>query len=76
MSELARSTFGIGGPAAVMVQLMLIAVVGWLLATIAQAARQGKIANFINIATIFTCIYMVTQTIWKTIKAVGGIAGF
>lgn len=75
MKELAAQTFGIGGPAAVMVQLMLIAVVGWLLETIAQAANKGKIAGFIRTATIFVCISMVVGVVWKTIVAVSGIAG-
>lgn len=75
MKELAAQTFGIGGPAAVMVQLMLIAVVGWLLETIAQAANKGKIAGFIRTATIFVCISMVVSVVWKTIVAVSGIAG-
>ncbi len=75
MKELALNTFGVGGPAAVLVQLMLIAVVGWLLSAIASSARQGKVANYINIVTVFVSLYLVVQTVWKAIQAVAGIAG-
>ncbi|MDA8212133.1 MAG: hypothetical protein M0021_09690 [Clostridia bacterium] len=75
MAELAKHTFGFGGPAAVMVQLMLIAVVGWLLETLAQAAKNGKAAGFIRIVTIFVCIGLVVSEVAKAIGAVAGIAG-
>lgn len=75
MKELAAQTFGIGGPAAVLVQLMLIAVVAWMLELIAQASNKGKIASFIRTATIFVCISMVIGVVWKAISSVAGIAG-
>ncbi|MEW8957831.1 MAG: hypothetical protein AB2448_01775 [Moorella sp. (in: firmicutes)] len=76
MQEIARQTFAGGGPGLVIVQLMLVAVVGWLAGYIAQAAGKGQIAGMIHVATIFTCISLVANTVIKAITTVAKIMGF
>ena len=76
LSDLAGSTFGTGGPAAVIVQLMLVGVVGWLLNYIVSAAGQGQIAGMIKVTTVFVCISLVAKTAWGAIQTVAAIAGF
>ena len=73
--EIARQTFGIGGPAVVLIQLMLIGVVSWLLMYITNAAGQGTIGNMIKAASTFVCIAIIAATAWGTIVAVAKIAG-
>ena len=74
--QLAVGTFGIGGPGAVLVQLMLIGIVGWLLSYLTLAAGQGQISGMIKVVTIFTCIGMVAKSAWGAIKTVAAIAGY
>ena len=76
LSDLAGSTFGTGGPAAVIVQLMLVGVVGWLLNYITSAAGQGQVAGMIKVTTVFVCIGLVAKTAWGAIQTVAAIAGF
>lgn len=76
MSELAYQTFGPGGPASILIQLMLIAVVTWLLSYIASAAGKGNISNMINVVATFICIGIIAGVAWNTIMTVAKIAGF
>lgn len=75
LNQIAASTFGTGGVGVVLIQLMLCAVVGWLLTYIASAVGQGQIAGMIRIATVFICISLVADTAWKAIKVVAAMAG-
>ena len=76
LMEMAFTLFGPGGKAAVLIYLMLVAVVGWLLSYIAQAAGQGTIAGMIKTTGLFICIALVANVAWDAIKVVGRIAGF
>lgn len=75
MSQIAYETFGPGGPAAILIQLMLIAVVTWLLSYISTAAGKGNISNMINIVATFICIGIIAGVAWNTIMTVVRIAG-
>ncbi len=75
LTDIALQTFGIGGPAVVLIQLMLIGVVSWLLMYIVNAAGQGTIGSMIKVAATFICIGIITATAWKTVLAVAKIAG-
>ncbi len=72
---LARDTFSVGGPGAVMFQLMFIGVIGWMLFKVLEAVGQGQIANMLKIVTVFVCIVMVAGQVWRAIQVIGSIAG-
>ena len=75
IGKAALSTFGTGGPGMVIIQMMLIAVVGWLFGYIAQAVGQGQIAGMIKITTVFSCIGLVAGTAFKAITTVAEFLG-
>ena len=75
MAKAALSTFGQGGPGLAIIQMMLIAVVGWLFGYIAQAVGQGQIAGMIKITTVFSCISIVAGTAFKAITTVAEFLG-
>lgn len=75
IGKAAAATFGPGGPGSMIIQLMLIAVVGWLAGYVAQAAGKGQISGMIHVATIFSCISIVAGTAMKAIDAVGKFIG-
>lgn len=75
MGQLAYETFGPGGPASVLIQLMLIGVVSWLLSYITTAAGKGQISNMIQVVTTFICISIIASVAWNTIVVVARIAG-
>ena len=75
IGKAALSTFGQGGPGLVIVQMMLIACVGWLSGYIAQAVGQGQIAGMIKITTVFSCISLVAGTAFKAITTVAEFLG-
>ncbi|ACV64434.1 hypothetical protein Dtox_3726 [Desulfofarcimen acetoxidans DSM 771] len=75
IGKAALSTFGQGGPGIVIVQMMLIACVGWLSGYIAQAVGQGQIAGMIKITTVFSCIGLVAGTAFKAITTVANFLG-
>ena len=75
IGKAALSTFGQGGPGLVIVQMMLIACVGWLSGYIAQAVGQGQIAGMIKITTVFSCISIVAGTAFKAITTVAEFLG-
>lgn len=70
MGTVAAATFGPTGFGFVIVQLMMVAVVGFLAIFIAQAANQGQLANMIKVVSVFSCIGVVAQTAWKAINEV------
>jgi len=75
ITEIAKTTFGPGGPGVVIAELMLIAVVGWLCSYIARAVGKGQIADMINIAAVFSCIAVIAGVAWNAINAVGKFLG-
>lgn len=75
IGKAALSTFGPGGPGMMIIQLMLIAVVGWLAGYIAQAAGKGQIAGMIHVATVFSCIAIVAGVALNAINAVASFLG-
>ncbi len=75
IGQAALSTFGPGGPGMMIIQLMLIAVVGWLAGYVAQAAGKGQIAGMIHVATVFSCISIVAAVAMKAINAIGNFLG-
>lgn len=70
IGALGWSTFGPGGPASMIAQLMLIAVVGWLAGYIAQAAGKGQIAGMIHVTSVFCCIAIVANVAYSAIEHV------
>lgn len=70
LGELGGATFGIGGAGFVIVQLMLIALVGWLCRYVAQAAGQGQIGGMIGVTTVFLCISIVASTAHKALSEI------
>lgn len=75
IGKAAGLTFGAGSPGLVIIQLMLIAVVGWLAGYIASAVGKGQIAGMIHIATVFTCITLVAGVAINCISKFGDIIG-
>jgi len=75
IAKAAAATFGASGPGLVIVQLLLIACVGWLSGYIAQAVGQNQIASMIKITTVFSCISLVAGTAYKAINTVAKFLG-
>ena len=75
IGKAAAVTFGASGPGLVIVQLLLIACVGWLSGYIAQAVGQSQIASMIKITTVFSCISLVAGTAYKAINTVAKFLG-
>ena len=74
LASIASDTFS-QGEGAVLIRLMLLAVVGFLLAYIADAAGQGRIGGMIRVTTIFACISLMAGTAWRAVQAVAEVAG-
>ena len=72
MAQIMRETFGSGGVGVVLVQLMLIAIVGWLTAYIAEAVGRGQITRMINSLTIVVCIGILATHVWRAADQVVG----
>jgi hypothetical protein len=68
-------TFGTGGAGQPIVTLVCIATVGSLSSTIAGALGQGQISNMIKLVTVFSCISLVINVVWKAISALASAAG-
>jgi len=75
VKRIALETFGYGGAGVVLIQLMIVAISGWLLAYLATAAQQGQIAGMIKVATTFICISLIAGTAFKAIGAVATAMG-
>lgn len=74
-AQITASTFGIGGPGAALIQLLLISIVAWLAMYISNAVGNGQIAGMIRVTATFTCIGIIAGLAWQVIKAVCAFAG-
>lgn len=70
MGELGRQIFGPGQPAFAVIQLMVIALVGWISGALAQAAGKHQIATLIHAGTIFAAIAIVVSVAFGVAKDV------
>lgn len=68
-------TFGAGGAGQPIVTLVCIAAFGSLSSTIAGALGQGQIAAMIKLVTVFSCISLVINVVWKAISTLASAAG-
>lgn len=75
LKDVADKTFGSGGPGVAIIQLLLIAAVGWIAGYIAQAFGKGQIANMIHMTALFSCLTIVASVAWNAIKYVATFAG-
>ncbi|GAB6180974.1 hypothetical protein JCM14036_22930 [Desulfotomaculum defluvii] len=75
LTQVVGSTFSPGGPGAAIIQLMLVALVGWLAGYIAQAVGKGQVASMIHITTVLGCVTVVASVAWKAIEWVAKAAG-
>ncbi len=66
----ASATFGSSGPGFAIVELVLIAAFGALCTFIASALGQGNISSMIKMVTVFACIGVVIEAVWKAITAI------
>lgn len=73
MSEISRSLFSHQG--AVIVQIALLAVGGWLMSYIAEAVGKAQLARLINMAAIMVAFGLVVGTIWSALSAVAKVLG-
>lgn len=74
--EIARGTFSVGSPGAVLWGLMFLAVTSFFLSYITQAVGKGQISRMIDVGSLFAAVIMVAGVIVSAIVAVAGIAGF
>lgn len=75
MQEIAKQTFLGNGAGAVVIQLMLVATVGFLASHVARASGKGQAASMIDAATTFTCVVLVGKSVYAAITAVNNIIG-
>lgn len=76
MGELGRQIFGPGQPAFAIIQLMVIALIGWIAGALAQAAGKHQIATIIHASTIFVAITIVVGVAFGVAKDVFKFIGF
>lgn len=72
--RIALETVGNGGAGVVLIQLMIIAISGWLLGYLATAAQQGQFAGMIRVATIFICIALVAGTAFRYLRKIFSVS--
>lgn len=70
MAEMVRSTFFGGGPGAILVQLVLIALFAWACGAIAQALGKGQHAGLIQIAAALTGVGMVAARAFSILNSI------
>lgn len=75
IGKIASTTFGPGGPGALIISLLLIALVGWISGYIAQAAGKKQVAGMIHVVTLFSCIAMVADAAYNALGALGRFLG-
>lgn len=75
MKAITAATFGLGGPGTVIVQLLLMALVGYLAAYLAAAVGQGQIAGMIKVVTVFSCLAVVASTLFKALETFAKFIG-
>lgn len=76
MNELLRNIFGPGGPGFVVVQIVFVAVVGWLGGYLAAAAGKGSLAQMIHVASVFIAIVLVAAQAALALKAFAAFIGY
>ena len=75
MKAITAATFGLGGPGTVIIQLLLMALVGYLAAYLAAACGQGQIAGMIKVVTVFSCLSVVAATLYKALDTFAKFVG-
>lgn len=75
MQTITAATFGLGGPGTVIVQLLLMALVGYLAAYLAAAVGQGQIAGMIKVVTVFSCLAVVASTLFRALETFAKFVG-
>ena len=73
--EIARATFFLGGPGAVMFQFTLIGLVSWLLNYLLHAINKGAFADLVKVAALLACIGIIAGLAWNVLITIAGIAG-
>ncbi len=70
MGEMIRGTFFGGGPGAILVQLVLIALFAWACGAIAQALGKGQHAGLIQIAAALVGVGMVAARAFAILESI------
>lgn len=73
MTDIARGLFL--GPGAVVIEIALLAIGGWLMGYIAQAVGKGQLARLVHIAMLFAAFVIVVNTLWNALTAVARVLG-
>lgn len=73
--QLAGATFGLGGPGAAIIQLLLICIVVWFAMYMATALNNGQVAALIKITGTFTCLGIIIGLAWGLLKSICAFAG-
>lgn len=63
------------GPGAIVIQLALLAIGGWLMSYIAQALGKGQVAQLVHLAVIFTAFVLVVNLLFTALMAAGRVLG-
>jgi len=73
--QLASATFGLGGPGAAILQLLLICIVVWFSMYMATALNNGQAAALIKVTGTFTCLSIIVGLAWGLLKSICAFAG-
>lgn len=73
--ELAGATFGMGGPGAAVLQILLICIVVWLAMYMASAVGNGQAAAMMRVTGTFACMGILASLAWGLLKAICAFAG-
>jgi hypothetical protein len=63
------------GPGAIIIQLALLAIGGWMLGYITQAVGKGQISQLIHMGMIFVAFILVVKTLYDALTAVSRVLG-
>lgn len=63
------------GPGAVVIELALLGVGGWLMSYIARGVGKGQLARLIHMATVFVGLMLVLGTVLRALAAVSNVLG-
>ncbi len=73
MWDVARSTFAVGGPGAIIIQLTFIAVVSWLSSMITNAIGKSQISSIIQGVSNLICIGLAGKVLYDALVSINKV---
>lgn len=75
LNAVAAATFGPGGPGFVLLQLLLLAVVSYMVAWLASATGHGQFASMAKLTALLGGFAIVCGAIWGALEKIWSIVG-